>query len=136
MAAKPKLEIYLDGSCAFCQWTRARIEPWDTHARLRFRDYNDPEIAASTPFSREELAREMHLRTPDGNWSAGFDAWVLILCALPGLAWLGTLLGVPPLRWLGPPAYRWIARRRLLLPGVPPPCTIETCPPPRRIPQR
>jgi predicted DCC family thiol-disulfide oxidoreductase YuxK len=133
MAAEPKLEIYLDASCPFCQWSRARIEPWDTRNRLRFLDYNDPQVASSAPFPPEELAREMHLRAPDGVWSAGFDAWVRILRVLPGLGWLGWLLGVPPLRWFGPPVYRWVARHRLLLPGIPPPCSTETCPaPPRR----
>src|SRR6266446_6338568 len=102
MAAKPQIEIYFDGPCAFCQWSRARIEPWDTRGRLRFLDYNDPHVAAQTPYSREELGREMHVRGPDGRWTAGFAGWATILRGLPRLAWLGWLMGVPPLRWLGP----------------------------------
>jgi predicted DCC family thiol-disulfide oxidoreductase YuxK len=133
MDSEPKVEVYLDGSCPFCQWVRVHIEPWDSNSHLRFVDYNNPQIAASTPFSMEELAREMHLRMPDGTWSSGFEAWVRILRVLPALSWLGWLLGLPPLRWLGPPTYRWIARHRLHLPGIPPPCTSTTCPPPREI---
>ncbi len=136
MTQNHQLDIYLDGACAFCQWTRARIEPWDTRGVLRFRDYNDPLIAAETPFSTEQLAQEMHLRAPDGTWSVGFEAWVKILRELPGLAWLGKLLGTTPLRRLGPRAYRWVARHRQLLPGAPPACTTETCAVPRRIVQR
>ncbi|HLY66433.1 MAG TPA: DCC1-like thiol-disulfide oxidoreductase family protein, partial [Chloroflexota bacterium] len=93
MATEPQFEIYLDGSCAFCQWSRAHLEPWDTRGRLRFLDYNDPEVAAETPFSAEELGREMHLREPDGTWTAGFAAWTRILRVLPRFAWLGRLLG-------------------------------------------
>jgi predicted DCC family thiol-disulfide oxidoreductase YuxK len=129
MSSEAKLDIYLDGNCAFCQWARARIEPWDTHGRLRFVDYNDPLIAATAPYTLDELDREMHLRLQDGRWSAGFSAWVEILRVLPGLAWLGWLLAKPPLRWIGPSFYGWIARHRTLL-GAPPACTRESCPPP------
>ena len=84
MSSEGKLDIYLDGSCAFCQWSRARIEPWDRDGRLRFLNYNDPLIAAAVPYSMEELGREMHPGSPDGTWLTGFDAWVKILRALPG----------------------------------------------------
>jgi predicted DCC family thiol-disulfide oxidoreductase YuxK len=130
MAGDAKLDIYLDGNCAFCQWSRARLEPWDRLGRLRFVDYNDPQVAASAPFTLEELDREMHLRLPDGAWLAGFAAWVAILRVLPGFAWLGWLMERPPLRWIGPSFYRWIAAHRTLLPGVPAACRRETCAPP------
>jgi predicted DCC family thiol-disulfide oxidoreductase YuxK len=136
MVAEPKLEIYLDGSCGFCQWSRAQIEPWDTRGRLRFLDYNDPHLAEQAPYTREELASEMHLREPDGTWSAGFAAWVRILRVLPGLAWLGWMLGLPPLRWVGPSVYGWVARHRQLLPGAPESCTPANCPPKAPAPGR
>jgi len=124
-----KFEILTDGACPFCQWTRARIEPFDTASRLRFLDYNDPEVAAQTPFTRKELDREMHVRAPDGTWSSGFAAWVVILRALPPLAWLGWLLGTRMFRNAGPRLYRWIARNRYRLPGSPPPCRADACAP-------
>jgi predicted DCC family thiol-disulfide oxidoreductase YuxK len=132
MATEPRLDIYFDAGCAFCQWSRARVEPWDTHNRLHFLDCNDPEVAASAPYSREQLGLEMHVRGPDGAWSTGFAAWVCILRVLPGLAGRGGLLGMPPFRWLGPLAYAWVAHHRSLLPGIPSPCTRETCPSPAR----
>lgn len=128
----PKLEILTDGACPFCQWTRARIEPFDTANRLRFLDYNDPKEAAQTPFTREEFDREMHVRAPDGSWSSGFAAWVVILRALPPLAWLGWLLGTRMFRNAGPKLYRWIARNRYRLPGSPPRCRANVCAPSAR----
>ena len=135
MSAEPKLDIYFDGGCAFCQWARARIEPWDTRGRLRFVDYNATETGA-TPYSREELSREMHVRSPDGTWSSGFAAWIRILRVLPKLRWLGWLLSRAPFRWFGPAVYNWIARHRTILPGAPQPCATETCPIPGSVSPR
>jgi len=130
MPETAKYDILLDGSCPFCQWTRERIEPYDSGARLRFLDYNDPAVAAQAPFARTELDREMHLRTPEGAWLRGFDAWLALLRVLPKLSWLGRIASLPPLRWIGPPVYRFIARHRYRLPGAPARCENDTCAPP------
>ncbi len=127
MAVPAKYDVLTDGACAFCQWTRARVEPFDTAGRLRWLDYNDPEVAAAAPFPREELTYEMHVRAPDGTWSSGFAAWVVVLHALPLLAWLGWLLGTPMFRNAGPRLYRWVARNRYRWPGAPPPCDAGVC---------
>ena len=76
MAQPAKYDIFMDGSCSFCQWSRAKVELFDSAAMLRFLDYNDPLIAAEAPFPRADLVREMHLRTPDGTWLQGFEAWL------------------------------------------------------------
>ncbi len=55
------------------------MEPYDTNSRLRFLDYNDLSVAAQAPFSREDLDSEMHVRTPDGTWLKGFEAWQVLL---------------------------------------------------------
>ena len=134
MAETAKYDIFLDGSCSFCQWSRAKIEPFDSADRLRFLDYNDPLIAAEAPFPRADLDREMHLRTPEGEWLQGFEAWLAILRALPKLSWLGRLASLPPLRWLGPVVYNFIARHRYSLPGAPSRCETDTCTPPAHRP--
>jgi predicted DCC family thiol-disulfide oxidoreductase YuxK len=107
-----KYEVFNDGSCPFCQWIRGHVEPYDTKHRIAFVDYNDPAVAARSPFSVDQLEHEMHVRTPDGDWAAGFAAWVILLRAMPRLAWLGWILGAPPLRWAGPAATRSIASGR------------------------
>jgi predicted DCC family thiol-disulfide oxidoreductase YuxK len=128
-------EVFLDGSCSFCRWARSKIEPHDSNRRLTFLDYNDPAVAAQAPFSRSDLDLEMHVRTPKGRWLRGFEAWLAVLCVLPGYRWLGRMAGVPPLRWIGPSVYRFIARHRYSLPGAPARCESDTCPLPSQRPK-
>jgi predicted DCC family thiol-disulfide oxidoreductase YuxK len=130
MPQAPKYDIFLDGTCSFCRWSRAKIEPYDSGDRVRFLDYNDPAVSAQAPFPRAELDREMHMRTPEGKWLRGFEAWLALLRVLPKLVWLGRIASLPPLRWLGPPIYAFIARHRYSLPGAPPRCETDTCLPP------
>ncbi len=120
-------DIFMDGSCSFCRWTQAKIEPYDSGLRLRFLDYNDPAVAAQAPFPRGELDNEMHVRTPDGTWLKGFEAWLALLRALPKLAWLGRFASMPLMRWMGPSVYKFIARHRYSLPGAPARCETDTC---------
>ncbi len=124
-------EVFMDGACPFCQWARARVEPFDTHERLKFLDYNDPAVAKLTPFTNDELNREIHVRAPDGVWHAGFAAWVAVLRVMPLLGWLGALLGSGMFRKAGPKLYRWLARNRHRLPGAPSVCRTDArCIPP------
>jgi predicted DCC family thiol-disulfide oxidoreductase YuxK len=132
ISEQPKYDIFLDGSCAFCRWTREKIEPFDSHGQLRFLDFNDPAVAAQAPFQRAELAREMNLRTPDGDWLRGFDAWLAILNVLPELAWIAWIGNLPLCQWMGPSVYRLIARHRYSLPGAPVGCGTDACALPQR----
>ena len=132
---QPTFDIFMDGSCSFCRWTQSKIEPYDSESRLRFLDYNDPAVGIQAPFPRKALDSEMHVRTPDGQWRKGFEAWAVLLRALPRLAWLGRLAGWPPLRWIGPSLYAFIARHRYRLPGAPARCEGDTCAIPGRRPK-
>ena len=98
MPGSAKYDIFLDGSCSFCRWLRGKIAPYDTSGRLRFVDYNDPAVATQPPFQRSDLVEEMHVRTPEGKWLGGFEAWLAVLRVLPRLASLGWIAGLPPLR--------------------------------------
>jgi predicted DCC family thiol-disulfide oxidoreductase YuxK len=128
MPGPTKLEVLTDGECPFCRWVRARVEPFDTEARLRWLDYNESSVAAEVPFSPEELSKEMRVRTPEGAWHSGFAAWVVLLRELPLLRWLGALLGSALFRNAGPRLYAWIARNRYRLPGAPAQECEKTCP--------
>jgi|1185.fasta_scaffold563167_1 predicted DCC family thiol-disulfide oxidoreductase YuxK len=127
-----RLVAYTDGRCPFCQWSREKVERYDKAEVIEFRDYNNSATARESPYSDEELATEMHVRTADGKWYGGFAAWIEVLKALPKWRWLGRLASYAPFRWLGPSAYRLIARNRYRAPklllrwmGAPPPCSQE-----------
>ena len=108
------------------------VERHDRDSAVEFRDYNDPVTARETPYSNEELAAEMHIRTREGNWYGGFAAWIEVLKELPRWRWLGKLASHAPFRWIGPSAYRFVASNRYRAPkfllrwmGAPPPCSQE-----------
>jgi len=122
-----KVEVYFDGQCGFCQAMSARLTKLDRHHRLVMRDYNDPDIAktAAPRFTPADLAREMHVRLPDGTWRIGFAGWAAILRVLPGTSWLGAVLQFPPVAEIGRGLYRWFAPRRRVFSrilGLPAPC--------------
>jgi predicted DCC family thiol-disulfide oxidoreductase YuxK len=127
-----RLVVYTDGTCPFCRWSRQKVEQYDQDGRVEFRDYNDSAVARQTPYKDAELAKEMHVLTPDKQWYGGFHAWLQVLKALPRWRWLGKMLGYAPFRWIGPPLYKVIAQNRYRAPsvilrwiGAPPPCSAE-----------
>lgn len=128
------LRIYSDGQCRFCLWLQETVWRYDRDQRLEWRDYNLPAVANETPFAREELARRMHVRTPDGCWHAGYFGWVEIISVLPRWRWLARIVRLWPLHWLGPKAYQYVANHRYRIPrfvlawlGAPVPCPPAGC---------
>jgi len=120
-------DIFLDGTCSFCLWTKQKIEPFDAGHRLRFLDFNDPAVAAQASISRASLRDQMHVRTPEGVWLQGFAAWVAIAGVLPRWAWLARIASHAPIRWIGPALYKMVAQHRHLIPGAPIPCSQGAC---------
>jgi predicted DCC family thiol-disulfide oxidoreductase YuxK len=131
-----KLMVFVDGSCHFCQAVQARITPWDRNGQLDFVDYHIQEIAALSPFPADRLDAEMHVLTPDGSWHIGFDGWAAVLSALPAWRWLGWIFNLAPVRWIGRPVYRYVAKHRYSLPGMPRPYGTEGCSLPPRLPPK
>lgn len=118
-----RIEVYTDGQCPLCRWSRERVEPFDRRGRIEWLDYHDPEsMRRAAPHTFEELAREMHVRRPDGGWSKGYFAWLDVIRVLPSWGWLAPVLALWPLTRLGPAFYRWLASRRYKFFGIPPPC--------------
>ena len=123
MSATAKIEVYTDGKCPLCQWSRERVEPLDTNHRLEWLDYHDPAaLRRAAPHTRTQLGDEMHVRLPDGTWARGYDAWVEVIGVLPRWRWLKGPLAGWPFTSLGPFLYRQLAKRRYQIFGVPPPC--------------
>lgn len=118
-----RLEVYMDGQCPLCQWMRARVEPLDRDRRIEWIDYHQPEaLARAAPHTLRELSEEMHVRRANHVWTKGFWGWLEVLRVLPRWRWLASVLGAWPFKSLGPIFYRWLAKRRYQLFGIPPPC--------------
>ncbi len=116
MASATQVRVYTDGACPLCRWSRRKyVDPYDTEKRIDFRDFNDPAVAAETPYSRGELDREMHVLAPDGQWHSGYSGWIAVLRALPRRRWLARIMNWLPFRWIGPFLYRIVARNRYRL---------------------
>src|SRR5258706_15352070 len=92
-----KIEVYTNGHCNLCRWTRARVE--------------------SRP--REEMADAMPAHIADGRWAKGYFAWIELIRALPCWKWLAPILSLWPFTKMGPIFYHWLAARRYTLFGVP-----------------
>ena len=116
----------MDGRCNLCRWARSHVEPYDRERHIVWLDYNQPEAQRrAAPHTLAELAEEMHVRRSDGVWTKGYYGWLDVLAVLPRWRLLSRLLALRPFTRLGPVFYRWLARRRYSLFGVPPPCDPE-----------
>jgi predicted DCC family thiol-disulfide oxidoreductase YuxK len=123
MSATTRIEVYTDGKCPLCRWSREHVEPLDTNRRLEWLDYHDPAaLLRAAPHTRKQLGDEMHVRLSDGTWARGYAAWVEVIGALPRWRRLKGPLAAWPFRSLGPFFYRQLANRRYQIFGVPPPC--------------
>jgi hypothetical protein len=106
------------------------FERWDVKDRLRFIDFRD---CTNAPYATAEMAGAMHVHDPEGNWFAGYEAFVRISKALPRLHWITPVLQLSPVRWLGSRLYKLIASNRygissflFRVAAVPRPCDV-TC---------
>ncbi|OLE51754.1 MAG: hypothetical protein AUG51_21050 [Acidobacteria bacterium 13_1_20CM_3_53_8] len=123
MSSADRIEVYTDGQCPLCLWMREHVEPFDRKRRIEWLDYNSPENQErAKPHTLAELSEEMHVRTEAGRWTSGYWAWLEVLRVLPVWRWLAPILSIWPFTFLGPRLYRWVARRRYTLFGIPPPC--------------
>ena len=108
-----KIEVYTDGHCNLCRWMREHVEPLDRDSGIEWLDYNDPEILAAAPHTRErsrtrakEMAEEMHASDQNGRWTQGYFAWIEVIRVLPRWKWLASIMSVWPFTTLGEVFYR------------------------------
>ncbi|HJU53156.1 MAG TPA: DUF393 domain-containing protein [Pyrinomonadaceae bacterium] len=121
-----RLEVYTDGQCPLCRWMREKVERRDRFHRVVWKDFRDPAVQKSTPFTLKELDAEMHTRRlKDGRWAAGYYAWLEVMRVLPRWRFIAPLLSVWPITFFGRLVYRWVATRRYKLFGIPAPCDVN-----------
>ena len=118
MDNKQKIEIFYDGSCPLCRAEIEAIELHDEHGIFAKTDCSSVEFD-QTPYLAEGISREammtyLHLRTSNGEWLIGVNAFELIYRSL-GLNTAAYMWGGKMTRPLTSRLYPWIARNRNLL---------------------
>ncbi len=80
-----QLEVYTDGQCPLCRWSRERVEERDRDRRVVWFDFHDTEPQTrATPHTALQLSEEMHVgRLSDGEWLKGYEAWLEVVAVLP-----------------------------------------------------
>ena len=105
--------LVYDGACSVCRASIDWLERWDTQGAISCVPYQDERVRAQFPeFSTEDLDREIHLVSPDGNVTKGARAVeeaLRIARGAPPVAWLFRFPGGRMAARLG---YRIFARNR------------------------
>jgi predicted DCC family thiol-disulfide oxidoreductase YuxK len=127
-AERPEADVIIfDGQCSFCRAQVERLAAWDRKGRLAFVSLHDPEVARRWPdLSHEQLMDEMYVVDQQGRRHGGALALRYLARRLPRLWVVLPLLLIPGSLPLWRSLYRWVARRRYQLRGVPP-CDDGTC---------
>ncbi|MEO1037168.1 MAG: DUF393 domain-containing protein [Pseudomonadota bacterium] len=110
-----RLTVYFDRSCPLCRQEIETLKRADTDGRLRLVDcstdgFGDGDAAAAN-LSQTELMQALHIRSDDGAWHSGPEAFAQLYRAA-GLHGIARIWGTHRLRWLTTLAYRMIARYR------------------------
>lgn len=108
--------LFFDGKCSFCLSSVSKMRRLDVLRRIQWNDMHQASVQAAYPDL--DLSRgneEMMVRTPEGHWLGGFDAFRVVAGHLPFTALLSPLLFVPPVPWCGRRIYRRIAANRYCL---------------------
>lgn len=107
--------VLYDGGCGFCSRTVAWLARLDWRGRLRFVDFNAEwdRLNSSYPMlDRDACVNAMHVISPRGRITAGFDAFRTIAWLVPLLWPIAPLMYVPGVPPVGRSVYRFIARHR------------------------
>lgn len=115
MSPSPHLDVLYDGGCGLCNRTVWLLTRLDWLGRLRFVDINQRWDHLETMFpgvSRDACVEEMHVVSPDGAVTAGFDGFRTIAWQMALLMPIAPLLYVPGVPTVGRRVYRYVAAHR------------------------
>ncbi len=110
-----RFEVLFDGGCGLCTRTVAWLRRADRQRMLHFIDINSEwdAIAAAHPgLSYEACADAMHVISPVGHITTGFDGFRTIAWVVTTLAPLAPFLHVPGVPFIGRRVYRYVATHR------------------------
>lgn len=117
------IPVFYDGKCSFCMRSVEVVRRMDSLRRFRFIDMHLPAAKAEFPdLDMERGALELLLRTPNGKWLGGYDAFRFMAKHFPVLWAIVPILYLPPAPQIGRRLYHRIASRRYcILPQATPP---------------
>jgi predicted DCC family thiol-disulfide oxidoreductase YuxK len=112
------LEVYYDGSCPLCRAEIEALRPAVSDGLLRLHDCSPPDFvdpdALRCGIDRAAMMAAMHVRSADGRWHAGVDAFVVLYRA-SGIEAISRFWAHPWLKPLWVRTYPWVARNRQVL---------------------
>lgn len=105
--------LLFDGGCGFCRTWVGRLSRWDRNNRIRMVPAEERNRVPGLPaISDSDLARAMHLVTPDGRVYRGARALAPLLQYLPHGRLLRPLLSIPGVQMVADRVYEQIAANR------------------------
>jgi predicted DCC family thiol-disulfide oxidoreductase YuxK len=118
-ATTHRYSVFYDGNCRLCTDTIRTLRSMDMSVDVRFVDVQQPGVFLKYPqIDPATSLGQMHVISPDGTVTGGFDAIVALLPAFPSLRVFQPLLAGPFMRQLGGKVYRWLARNRYRIAGT------------------
>lgn len=106
--------VLYDGTCLFCRKAAFVLRTFDWIGALSFVDYHEEvkrkKIAPRISF--KALDTEMHVKSPDGSFTKGFEGFRTLSWKLPPLWILAPALYVPGIKIIGEKIYKRVASQR------------------------
>ena len=111
---KGRIIILYDGACGLCRRSIFMLQLMDVLNRIKPVDFRDGILRSkhAPDLSESDLDRAMHIKTPQGKFYKGFDAFRKLSWHMPSLKLLTPLLYLPGVAPVGRMIYAKIAVSR------------------------
>jgi len=112
------ITVYYDASCPLCAGEMDALKARDATGALALVDCSTlagDDTSAHGPVTRRAMMESLHVRTPDGRWRVGVDAYEAVFTAM-GFTRLARVAAHPRLLPLWNRLYASVARHRHRLP--------------------
>jgi predicted DCC family thiol-disulfide oxidoreductase YuxK len=110
-----RYDVLYDGDCGLCSRTVGWLRRLDWRGCLRFVDFNAAwdELTDRYPgLNRDACVDAMHVVSPPGRITAGFDGFRTLAWVVPALWLVAPFLYVPGVPPIGRRVYQYVARHR------------------------
>ena len=108
----PPLTVLYDGACPLCRREIGIYRGLQPDAPVCFADVSDAALPLPPGTTREQLLARFPVRSHDGQWLSGAEAFLALWAALPGWRWLARAGRLPGAAWAMERIYRLFLRWR------------------------